>query len=1103
MSSESEQLKWKAGGLPGDALSIENAITILQSNAAARRAPFIIDPSTAATAWLEGQLSAAEGKAEVLPAGDARWSTQVELAVRFGKTLLIRDCDGVEAALYSVLRRDLYQIGGRNMVWVGDKQVDFNDSFALYMTTRNPAPQLPPDARALVNVVNFSVTRSGLEGQLLSATIQHERPELEARKSALLKEEEDLKMQLADLERDLVQNLATSTGNLLENTALIESLSATKSKSADIGTSLQGSARAAVELDQQRNTYRPFAEAGAQLYFLVQALTRANHMYQFSLAAFSRMFKQTLEAGVGGGSVQDAGAGDTAARIASLIPSLQNRALLTIGRSLLKGDRLMFALHVVHGTHGRCFGTNEWEFFVGELVPDVGAGVDPSFPSWAPPDRGALFTLLLRTFPSLARACNFDGSASEWKAWGASPNPEQRFPGAAAGVTGWQRVLLIQVLRPDRLVTALAGFVCDTLRLPSVDPPAMQWGDMYASESDKNTPILLITTTGADPTADLRDFAASAVGAAKYRELAMGGGQQAAAEAMVREAAEAGAWVCLKNVHLVVSWLPALEKLLSTHDEFPPILLQSSMKVTFESPPGLKKNLQRTLESWSPEYISGQAVLPRSHGGGGSTPPTTPVALLRSQLLFLMAWFHAVVQERRTYVPQGWTKGYEFSTADLRAGATLVDDLIASLPPDMDASSVPWAFFHGLMESAVYGCRVDNGYDARVMRVYLRRMFHPSVLSKAVGGGGRPLTGSALSHPLTLPDSTNAADYSRMVDGLPDLDVPAVFGLPPNIDRSVQRAIALRVTASLRSLSVAASSGGGFNRSAWKAALGPVIDLWGKIVPTDIMPTLQQAESAAERGGGEGVDPDPMGQFVFLEAARGARVVRRVSDDLNALKQVLFGVGLLTRRTQSVAEALLANALPGAWIRHWKDGPEDPRVWLRGTVERCHALATKWLPGLGRGGESSRLLASPVNLGHLFRPGTFLEAYRQVSARQLGTSMDGLALQSAMDAGQLKEVGAASSVAIEGLILQGAVWDGSRLAHADASTAEAVPMRPVYVTWLPPSAGEVYPPRTTVTTPVYTGLTRETFVTRLSLPIPADSTMTWIQAGVALLLGSD
>ena len=48
----------------------------------------------------------------------------------------------------------------------------------------------------------------------------------------------------------------------------------------------------------------------------------------------------------------------------------------------------------------------------------------------------------------------------------------------------------------------------------------------------------------------------------------------------------------------------------------------------------MKKNLQRTFDSWSSEFVT--------RGGNA----------LRSQALFALAWFHAVVQERRTFIPQ-------------------------------------------------------------------------------------------------------------------------------------------------------------------------------------------------------------------------------------------------------------------------------------------------------------------------------------------------------------------------------------------------------------------------------------------------------------------
>jgi len=88
-----------------------------------------------------------------------------------------------------------------------------------------------------------------LEGQLLSITINFEQPDLEARKTKLLEEEERLKIQLADYEKQLLTELANSTGNILENHSLINSLNQTKIQSNQIQKSLEESKNLQVSLD--------------------------------------------------------------------------------------------------------------------------------------------------------------------------------------------------------------------------------------------------------------------------------------------------------------------------------------------------------------------------------------------------------------------------------------------------------------------------------------------------------------------------------------------------------------------------------------------------------------------------------------------------------------------------------------------------------------------------------------------------------------------------------------------------------------------------------------------------------------------------------------
>lgn len=77
----------------------------------------------------------------------------------------------------------------------------------------------------------------------------------------------------------------------------------------------------------------------------------------------------------------------------------------------------------------------------------------------------------------------------------------------------------------------------------------------------------------------------------------MGQGQMEIALDLLKKCSINGDWLCLKNVHLVVSWLPVLEKELNLlkpnekfrlwlttemHNNFPTILLQCSLKITYE-----------------------------------------------------------------------------------------------------------------------------------------------------------------------------------------------------------------------------------------------------------------------------------------------------------------------------------------------------------------------------------------------------------------------------------------------------------------------------------------------------------------------------------------
>jgi len=1055
MSTESEMLTWKANGLPGDDLSMENAVVLLNSK---RQCPLIIDPGTQASSWLKKELSG-DKPVETLTTHDARFTTQLELAVRFGKVLVVEEVDRIEPLMYPLLRRDLTRQGMRLMVQVGDKVVDYNESFRLFLVTRNPYPVIPPDASPLIAQVNFSVTRGGLQGQLLGLTMQHEKPEIEEQKSFLLKQEEDLKVQLAGLEKTLLETLAKSTGNILENTALIRSLDETKAKSTTIQTSLTESHALQASLDEQRDVYRPFAERASIMFFLMRDLRTLNTMYQFSLSVFTQLFKQAL-------GENDHANLNVTSRITSLTSSLLQLVFSYVSRSLYKKDRLTFAMHFARELAQELIPEEAWALFTGSLVADGGGAQRPA---WVGEEHAAAWAKLTKAMPTMAQ--NLDlGNAAAWSTWMRSSQCEQEFPEQAQGRDkAFTQVLLTQALRPDRLESAMQGFVCLALGLKAISPPPLSLQRIHSEELTAKMPMLLITTPGADPSQELEEFAARTVGAGKYHQLAMGQGQSEEALRLLKACARNGEWLCLQNLHLVVTWLTSLEKELYTldahpsfrlfltsepHPKFPATLLEGSLKVTFEAPPGIKKNLQRTYDSWTPQYVA-----------QGSP--------LRAQLLFALAWFHAVVQERRSYVPQGWSKFYEFSFADLRSGADIID------LSTKGGRTPQWAYIHGLLENAIYGGRVDNSYDVQTLRCYLQQLFSDQTIG---ANGVRPvaLAGSKI----VIPSNSNHADYSSLLNTLGDADDAALFGLPANVDRATQQIRSAEVISNLKAMAASSVASSRFDRELWAQRLKPLLTAWDHLVAkagSGARDMVTEDDIARVRA-------SPVDSFVGMQVLFARRLVGLLQKSLGGLGRVLKGAEMLSPAAVATGQALLANQLPAAWDALW-EGPEDPVQYITAAMGIVSAVDKSWQL-VGQGG----LLSQPINLSHFFQPQVFLNALRQQTARSLGVSMDSLKLVTSWDQGALKD-----GVAVTGLQLQGAIFDGRRLSEVPADGQTALALPPAKFAWIPKEAAAPY--ANALPVPLYRTAERAAVIAEIQLPLgSAAEAPQWVLSGTACFL---
>ncbi|KAI8730182.1 Dynein heavy chain 6, axonemal, partial [Biomphalaria glabrata] len=118
--------------------------------------------------------------------------------------------------------------GGRVLIRLGDSDIDYDRNFRFYMTTKLSNPHYLPEVCIKVTVINFTVTKKGLEDQLLSDVVSLERPDLEEQRNELIMRINADKNQLKSIEDKILKLLFESEGNILDNEELINTLNDSK-----------------------------------------------------------------------------------------------------------------------------------------------------------------------------------------------------------------------------------------------------------------------------------------------------------------------------------------------------------------------------------------------------------------------------------------------------------------------------------------------------------------------------------------------------------------------------------------------------------------------------------------------------------------------------------------------------------------------------------------------------------------------------------------------------------------------------------------------------------------------------------------------------------
>jgi len=292
LTSEADIARWNTQGLPADPVSSENGTIVKNSS----RWPLIIDPQLQGVSWIKSMEGNPERNLQITRLGHPDILQKVEQSIENGWSLLIENMgEKIDAVLMPVVSRAIIKRGNRYILKLGENEVEYNRDFKLFLHTKLSNPHYPPEVQAETTLVNFTVTLGGLEDQLLSLVVRKERPDLASQKAALIQQENQFKVKLAELEDEILVKLAAAEGDVTEDRDLIEGLEEAKQISTDVTQKLEEGKKTNKDINETSEKFRSVASRGSLLFFLMNDLNKINTYYMYSLNAFVVIFQRGIQ----------------------------------------------------------------------------------------------------------------------------------------------------------------------------------------------------------------------------------------------------------------------------------------------------------------------------------------------------------------------------------------------------------------------------------------------------------------------------------------------------------------------------------------------------------------------------------------------------------------------------------------------------------------------------------------------------------------------------------------------------------------------------------------------------------------------------------------
>lgn len=150
------------------------------------------------------------------------------------------------------------------------------------MTTTLPNPHYSPETSVKVTIINFAITPLGLEEQMLAQIVALENPNLENKKTEIVRKNAQDKKELVSIEDSILRSLSETKGDISEilmDETLINKLQNSKKFAAEINQRVKDSKITEAQIDEARESYRSVAFRASLLFFCIIDLSTIDPMY--------------------------------------------------------------------------------------------------------------------------------------------------------------------------------------------------------------------------------------------------------------------------------------------------------------------------------------------------------------------------------------------------------------------------------------------------------------------------------------------------------------------------------------------------------------------------------------------------------------------------------------------------------------------------------------------------------------------------------------------------------------------------------------------------------------------------------------------------------